>query len=543
MKRIIALTLVLCLTAALFCGCRNTAGSEPVTFDIRDDAYNLYYEIFVGSFYDSNGDGCGDLQGIIEKIDYLNDGDYASETSLHVGGVWLMPIMPSPTYHKYDITDYYDVDPDYGTLDDFRQLADAFSERGIELIIDMPVNHSSNYHPWFISACQSIGIEPCGGGDECLSGDVLCSEHNIYCQYYNFSQERPQGYHPVKNADGWYYEAQFGTHMPDLNLDSQPVRDEIVSICKFWLDMGIAGFRLDTITNYYTNSINASGEFLGWFYDELKACKDDVYLVGEVWKSDIEIKSYYEASHIPSLFNFPFSSTGTINKAVRNGSGAVLSERLISWNQMLSTYGCIDAPFLSNHDQTRSSGAFPGNESKKQAAAVYMLMPGNPFIYYGEEIAMGGGGDNDPHKRAPMVWSLTDTTGQCDPPEGTTKVREVDAGVAEQLGDPDSLLRFYIAVSQIRNQWAALARGEVSESVYSSDDESMKPLCAYTVSYEGTTLTVLHNLGEEPITLTLTEGDRVVNTLAAGGTQPTVEKGILTMPWYTTVILLSETAE
>ena len=542
MKRILALLLVLCMTAALLCGCQNTAETaEPVVFDVRDDAYNLYYEIFVGSFYDSDDDGMGDLQGIIEKMDYLNDGDYASEDSLHVGGVWLMPIMPSPTYHKYDITDYYNVDPDYGTLEDFQQLADLFAERGVELIIDMPVNHSSNCHPWFISARQSIAIEPCG--EEVCTSEKLCREHNIYCQYYNFSQERGQGYQPVPGADGWYYEAQFGDHMPDLNLDSEAVREEIINICKFWLDMGISGFRLDTVTNYYTNSMSASGDFLGWLYDELKAYKEDVYLVGEVWKSDIEIANYYEASGIPSLFNFPFSSTGTLMKSVRNGSGSVLADRIISWNQTVSGYGGIDAPFLSNHDQTRSAGSIPGLEGKKQAAAVYLLMPGNPFIYYGEEIAMSGGNDSDPHKRAPMVWSLTDGTGLCNVPEGTTKVREVDAGVDEQLEDPDSLLRFYVSAIQIRNQWAALARGEVNGSVYSSDDESMKGLCAYTVTYEGATLTVMHNLGEDTLTIELADGDSVVNTLAAGGIDPVCENGVLTMPWYSTVILRSENAE
>lgn len=538
MKRIIALLLVLCLVSLTFCSCSADDTEAPVEYDIRDDAYNLYYEIFVGSFYDSDDDGCGDLRGIIEKMDYLNDGDYSSDSSLHVGGVWLMPIMPSPTYHKYDITDFYNVDSDYGTLEDFQELVDLFNERGVELIIDLPINHTSKLHQWFYSARQSLAIEPCG--QEVCPYDTLCREHNIYCEYYNFSQTYEQGYQSVPGVDGWYYEGQFGAHMPDLNLDSEAVRSEILNICKFWLDMGISGFRLDTITNYYTNSINDSGEFLGWLYDELRAMKEDIYLVGEVWSSEMEICKYYEASSIPSLFNFPFSSTGSISSGVRNGSGAVLAQKIISWNEKVSSYGCIDAPFLSNHDQIRSAGTVPGLEGKKQAAAVYLLMPGNPFIYYGEEIAMSGGSDSDPHKRAPMVWSLTDTTGQCDPPEGTTKVREVDAGVSEQLEDSDSLLSFYISTISIRNQWAALARGEVGQSSYSSDDEAMKGLCAYTVTYEDTTLTVMHNLGEDTLTLKLAEGDTVVNTLAAGGTEPVCEKGVLTMPWYSTVIIMSE---
>jgi len=172
-----------------------------------------------------------------------------------------------------------------------------------------------------------------------------------------------------------------------------------------------------------------------------------------------------------------------------------------------------------------------------------MLMPGNPFIYYGEEIAMSGVNDSDPHKRAPMVWSLTDRTGACNVPEGTTKVREIDAGVAQQLEDPDSLLKFYISAIRIRNSWAALARGEAGVSAYSSDSEDMKGLCAYTMTYEGITLTVMHNFGETALTIELADGDSLVETLAAGGTEPTLERGTLTLPWYSTVILLSETAE
>jgi 1,4-alpha-glucan branching enzyme len=115
--------------------------------NIIEDNYRTYYEVFLYSFYDSDGDGIGDIKGLIEQLDYINDGDPDTDTDLGFNGIWLMPIMPSNTYHKYDVKDYYDIDPEYGTLSDFKRLVDECNKRGIKLIIDLVLNHSSQLHP------------------------------------------------------------------------------------------------------------------------------------------------------------------------------------------------------------------------------------------------------------------------------------------------------------------------------------------------------------------------------------------------------------
>ena len=139
-KRIISTLVVLALLFSMLTGCMFSGGDDDANLNIIDDNYRNYYEIFVGSFYDSDGDGMGDLNGVTEKLDYITD--------LGCNGIWLMPIMPSPTYHKYDVEDYENVDSAYGTAEDFKKLVDACHEKGIRLVIDLVMNHSSSKHPW-----------------------------------------------------------------------------------------------------------------------------------------------------------------------------------------------------------------------------------------------------------------------------------------------------------------------------------------------------------------------------------------------------------
>ena len=220
---------------------------------IIDDNYRTWYEVFVYSFFDSDGDGIGDLNGLTEKLDYINDGDPATDTDLGCNGIWLMPVMPSTTYHKYDVTDYCDIDPEYGTMDDFKNLIAACHERGINVIIDLVMNHTSSQHEWFKTAADYLknlpeGAEP--DASECP-----------YVDYYNFSKEMQGGYSKLDGTD-WYYEAQFWSEMPDLNLGSQAVRDEFDKIVDFWLDLGVDGFRLDAAKEYYSGSVDKNVEVL-----------------------------------------------------------------------------------------------------------------------------------------------------------------------------------------------------------------------------------------------------------------------------------------
>ena len=354
---------------------------EKVELNIIDDKYRNWYEIFVHSFYDTNNDGIGDLNGVTAKLDYINE--------MGFNGIWLMPIHPSPTYHKYDVTDYYQIDPDYGTLEDFKTLVNEAHERGIRVIIDLVVNHTSDSHPWFTEACSYIRKNGAPGGD--------------YGDFYNFRITDNGAYHSVSGSQ-YSYEGQFWSGMPDLNLNSQAVRDEIKSIMSYWIkDYGVDGFRLDAVTSYYTGNLQGNIDFLSWLNTEAKSIDPDTYIVGEAWVgSDFTIDRYYE-SGCDSFFLFTGSQAGgTIATAVKQSSGKSLGELFIGLQE---TYGdAILAPFLGNHDTMRPGSFMPGEENVKMAAGVLSMMNGGTFVYYGEEIGMisKGGNNSDPAKRIAM---------------------------------------------------------------------------------------------------------------------------------------------
>ncbi len=511
LKRIVAAALLLPLCMAGGCG------------EAKEQGSRVFYEIYVGGFYDSDGDGTGDLQGIIQKLNYLNDGSTHSEASLHVGGIYLMPIMPSPTYHKYDVTDYYSVDEAYGTLEDFKELAQECDKRDILLIIDMPVNHTAFANPWFVAAWNELRQ----GGDG----------RSTACEYYRFSQDKKnESYYAVSGAPGWYYEAVFGAGMPDLNLDNNAVRQEILDICRFWVDMGADGFRLDAVTSYYTGDREKNTEFLSWLCGEMTAYKDDIYIVGEVWADAAEIAELY-LSGIDSLFNFPFSQNGgAIIRALKNADGAALARAMERWQQQMSAANpsAQDAVFLSNHDTLRSGWSFVGNTAmQKQAAAIYLLMPGNAFIYYGEEIGMlGGAGLTDPDKRTPMEWSVTDDTGMALPVPGAADVIPVEAGVAQQLSDSESVLSFYIRVIQVRERYPQIANGIIKALPLDA-----MALCGFTAQYGKSSVAVVHNLSSEQVSVQWTAGGSILDALTIGVQSSELAGGVLSVPPWGTVII------
>jgi alpha-amylase len=500
-----------------------------------DDNYRNYYEIFVRSFYDSNGDGIGDIRGMTEKLDYLKDNSNRSN-SLGIDGIWLMPIMPSPTYHKYDVTDYYSIDSQYGTMEDFEDFISACEERGIKVIIDLVLNHSSAQHPWFLSAKQSIGIEPCG--EEVCTHKQLCREHNKHINFYNFSREKRAGYHSVGMPSGWYYEGVFWDQMPDLNLDNEEVIKELEAIGKFWIDKGVSGFRLDAVTSFYTGNTSKSVGFLKDFIAKMKEYKEDVYIVGEVWADANTTAQFYE-SGIDSLFNFPFAdSTGRIVTTVRNKNGAAFSKAVEAWQQRIRDINprAIDAPFLSNHDMGRSGGFLARDLAlQKMAASLYLMLPGNSFIYYGEELGMLGSGI-DENKRLPFVWSVTDTTGITNAPSNANYTETIEAGVMEQEKDENSLLQFYKRAIRIKNENPEIQRGIVT-----SIDLDEEVICAYSLEYENSMVYIIHNLSEEAVELNLFGEEysklKLRGALTAEGGKISFKRGVLLMPARSTAVL------
>jgi glycosidase len=461
--------------------------NEPVIVDHNN---RVYYEIFVGAFSDSNNDGIGDLKGVINRLDYLNDGDPSSGKSLGIQGIWLMPIMRSPSYHKYDVRDYKSIDPVYGTLEDFEKLTIEANKRGIDVIIDLVINHTSIYHEWFINAKKAVS-----------EGDV----NNKYYDYYTLvkKDEREGGKIYYSFVDDYYYEGNFSNQMPELNMDNPLVREEIKEIIKFWFDKGVAGFRLDATKYVFLNDQKKNIEFWNWFMEEVKKIKPDAYVVGETWSSDIEIAPYYEPF---SNFDFGMSqSQGAIASTAR-GFDSVNNyvKYLNNYRNLISKVNqeAILTPFISNHDNNRAAGFLPVDEYyMHMAASLYIWTYGTPFMYYGEEIGLLGsrGSENtDANRRLKMLWGDND---KVENPIGTTfpESRQTNGTVRSQLRDKESLLNHYKKVIMLRNANPEIAKGQYTPIIFPEYTYFGGFISSYLDSYVG----VLHNTGEVELTVDL----------------------------------------
>ncbi len=492
------------------------------------DNYRNYYEIFVYSFCDSDGDGIGDFNGIISKLDYIN-------TEMGFNGIWLMPIMPSTTYHKYDVLDYYDVDQQYGTLEDFKKLIEECDKRDIQLIIDFVFNHTSAKHPWFTQAV--VYLETLGEGEE--PDPIVCP----YVEYFHFTKESngSEDYHRAGSSD-WYYECVFWDQMPDLALESKAVRGEIEKAAKYWLDMGVDGFRLDAAKEYYTGETGKNIEVLKWFNDYVTSVKPEAYIVGEVWDELSAITNYY-TSGITSFFNFPLSQyDGLVIDSVRKlgvGSASSLAKNLVNMQDSytVSNPEYIDAPFISNHDTTRISAMCVNDEQQmKMSAGLLLMMGGNPFVYYGEEIGMNSYGKKDENKRLPMQWSK-DGSGMTKGPDNADDVQQTFAPVEEQLTDPLSILNYYKRAIRIRNENPEIARGMITLIEALTD----KNICALEKDYEGSKLVIISNINKVASSLNLKsagyENLIIRGYLTVDGSEVTLTDGVINMPLYSIVIL------
>lgn len=487
------------LIPLLFLGaCRKDVADAP-------ERNSVYYQVFVGSFYDSDGDGVGDLQGVIEKLDYLQE-------DLGVSGIWLSPIHPSPTYHKYDVVDYYGIDEAFGTMDDFRELAAEMQEREMDLMMDFVFNHTSSQHPWFVEAKDAV-----------LNDQPSASD---YVDYYNFSTEQEAGYTQLR--DDLYYEAQFWSEMPDLNLDNPAVREEITDIAEFWVDEGVNAFRLDATTHFYEDQIGKNTEILAWFMDTVHAIDEEIYVVGEAWTGESIVLDMYE-SGIDSFFNFKFSQNdGSIVKSINTGKGYGLAETVLAYHEKMRERNpdAVDALFLSNHDNGRSAAYFANQlDKQKLAASIYLLMPGNSFVYYGEEIGMLGSGV-DENKRLPMEWG-TEEADHIPKRYAGADYHEFDIdSVAEQLVADDSLLAHYQEAIQIKNRYPELVEGELA--VIDVGEEAI-----YALQHDD--LLVLHNLSDESITIDIT--GEIIEQLNSETEQTAAP---LTLSPYSSFLFLSE---
>ena len=491
-----------------------------------DDNYRTWYEIFVYSFCDSDGDGIGDLQGVISKLDYLQE--------LGVNGIWFMPIHPSQSYHKYDVRDYYAIDPQYGTMADFEELMAECAKRDIHVITDLVLNHTGNDHAWFQTACEYLRGLPAGAEPDL--------EECPYVGYYFFSRESDSGWHAVDGSE-WYYEGQFSPHMPDLDLENEAVLAEIRAIMQFWFDKGVAGFRLDAAKEFYSGQISRNVQVLNWIQTTAAELKEDAYLVAEVWEDFGAITRYYE-SQITSLFNFAFGNTnGKLMQVLRGaGNESTVSTFATALEKADKAYlgenpNYIDAPFLSNHDVGRIAGFCSYDPLKtKMAGVMNLFMSGSAFIYYGEEIGMTGSG-NDPSKRAPFVWNDARDNGTTNPPPECELPESYPFGSLEtQMADDNSIYNYYRQAIAIRQALPALSHGRTTA------ETALNVGCvsAFRKTWNEDAVIVLMNISPEAGSADLSAyADwTVAATLSADGNEIVLNGTTLELPAFGTAVLI-----
>ena len=505
-------------------------GAIPYDYEqelnIIDDNYRNYYEIFVYSFYDSDGDGIGDLNGVTEKLDYIEE--------MGFNGIWLMPIMQSTTYHKYDVVDYCSIDEEYGTIEDFENLVDECHERGIRVVIDFVINHSSSQHQWFVDACDYLRELPEGQEpdlDECP-----------YVDYYHFVEEQVSGtYYPVSGTN-WYYEGEFWSEMPDFNLARESLRAELEEISNFWLDMGVDGFRMDAALHFEENDTEFNTEALDWLYSYCTDLNPDFYMVSEVWANKATIADYY-ASGTPSMFNFDVAGAeGKLIKAARGAyKAANFVESMVEYQTDYAEQNpdYIDAPFIANHDMARvANNLMKDANDMKMACGLLMTMNGSPFVYYGEEIGMSSSGTKDENKRLPMIWSDADTAGMTDGPmDADRDIVSAFAGVEQQQKDPYSILNYYKRAVRLRNENPEIARGEI-EIIEELTEGNQAVI---TKTYEDSTIAIAYNTSDEVVEInfadTVLSDMEICGYLTLNGEVVELDTEVLSMPAQSICIL------
>ena len=454
----------------------------------------VFYEIFVRSFADSGRDGVGDFNGIIEKLDYLNDGDPATTTDLGVTGLWLMPIHPSPSYHGYDVTDYYAVNPQYGTLQDFRRLLEEAHRRGIRVLIDLVINHSSRQHDWFQQSR---------------------SPDSPYRDWYRWLPADPGRAGWRASSNGAYY-GYFDAGMPDLNYENPAVSAKMLDVVRFWLqDVGVDGFRVDGARYLIEegDSLADSAATHAWykdFHQFYKSLNPDALVVGEAWTDTTAAAKYVNGQEFDLVFDFDlargFVKGVQLRQTADMRAALAINEKAFPPGQF--------AAFLTNHDQDRVASQLGGSVPRAKLAATLLLTaPGVPFIYYGEEIGMTGA-KPDPLIRAPMQWNADEDAGfTTSSPWQPANADFPQINVAAQSDDPDSLLAAYRALIRARADHAALRVG----ATYRIKTGSPNVYAVLRASKNETILIVV-NLSKKPlenVTLSLETGP-----LTGGQTYP-----------------------
>jgi len=500
----------------------------------HNDLGSVGYEIFVGSFCDSDGDGVGDFNGIASKLDYLQ--------KLGVHTLWLSPIMPSRSYHKYDVEDYFAVDSSFGSLADFDSLVSKAHALGFKVILDMMFNHSSDRNAWFSQSAV----------DYANDNESATSKKD----WYVWSATSKAGYSYSSTA-GAYYEANFTSSMPEFNLDNPAVVDEIHTISKFWITThDVDGFRLDAVVYYYFNGESKEGyhpkniAFLTTLQSYLKSLKSDIYTIGEVWLNDQDVLNSYFASGM-HFFNFPTAETrsGGMGDAVQMVSGLNYFASGLGKAQAgaLSKNSSAEmAYFVSNHDMDRWGNYFSVKDDplayRKFCASLYLWTPGTPWMYYGEEVMMKGNRgatSSDALRRTGMVWGKGES--RCKTSEGLTDTaNEETVGALEAIDDPTSFLNHERRLIRMRNRHNNLFQhGVFSDLVLyqMSGNEALKNLViGFKITYDNKRYYLLHNKSPAGQTAQLSENVSLLEDSKIGGRSGVSGSNVSLAP-YASVLL------
>jgi len=477
-------------------------GEKPAQEAPMDDNYRNYYHIFVSSFADSNGDGIGDIKGISDKLDYLrNKNNPHASNSLGINGIFLSPIHPSPTSHKYDITDYFDIDPQFGTMDTFKTFITRAHERGIKVILDGVFNHISSRNELFTETVKKMkqNISVCSKFNS--SGQLIesCYEKVPEARRFRFKKsgsDYPNNYANRDQTDGlgelandyqMVYEG-FASGMVDLDLDNEDNRKMIKEYLEFWLDKGVDGYRLDAIKSYYGEEkidANKNFEFINFIDNVVKTKNPDAYIVAEgPW--DTGALTYQESTTIDSYFNFSRSTQGYLNSDLDLSMYATNNIKADTVYQYISYFEdsfteanekAINANFLSNHDIGRLAGQIaPRNKGIEKLKLLYGLMnliKGNFFWYYGDEIGMVGNyTNNDIIARAAFLWQKDSGGYKC-----STRMNGEDQRTLEyfkplnaQIKDKNSLFSYVHNITRIKDKYPSIARSSMKRAD-SSDEQ------------------------------------------------------------------------
>jgi alpha-glucosidase len=478
----------------------------------------VFYEIYPRSFMDSNNDGIGDLNGIASKLDYLK--------SLGVDAIWITPCYPSPQVDfGYDVSDYENIDPMYGTLADFDRLQQEASKRGIRIIMDFVMNHSSDQHAWFLDSRSSRSA----------------AKRDWYMWHDPKGSAEPNNWVSTFGGSAWTWDAKTGQYyyhyfypqQPDLNWRNPAVHDAMFDVTRWWYKRGVAGFRLDAVDTLFEdpglhdNPVLPGRDKLGDPVEEnvyntklpevhvvlrdlrKVADQNNAVLIGETWTKDVsELKQYYGEHNDELQMPMDFMFT-TVNQL----SAAEFRRQIAA----VDSAGGWPVFVLSNHDIERSSVRYGDGKNnraiEKLMASLYLTLRGTPIMYYGEEIGME---NNDPKRkedvkdpigrvgwpeekgrdgeRTPMQWDDSPNAGFT---RGTpwlpVPLSYKTVNVASELKDPSSVLQVYKSLLALRHQNRALLDGD-----YVALNESDPNVLSYLRRYKNEAVLVVLNMSSQP---------------------------------------------